>query len=302
MKVAALDLGSNTFLALVAEVTGSKVSKVYRDETEVVKLGAGLDKSGAISDASMERAEKCLRRYRQILEQEKPEAVVAVATSAARDASNRSEFEKRALDCGFHVRTISGDVEAAVTFRGATFDISEPQPAVIDVGGGSTEIIGEDGKGQLIGCSVNVGTVRLTDRFFPQQPPTVDQILQLQRHVTEEFAKAKPRFPKNCKTVVAVAGTPTALACLQQGHAYDESRIHQSRLTADQLESWILRLSPLSVDQREKLIGMPKGRADVLVAGACILTAAVRALNAREVIVSTKGVRFGLALDWQRFQ
>jgi exopolyphosphatase/guanosine-5'-triphosphate,3'-diphosphate pyrophosphatase len=302
MKIAALDLGSNTFLALVAEVQGNSVNRIYRDETEVVRLGAGMDKTGAISAEALKRARSCLQRYQKILQSERPDAVVAVATSAARDATNRADFEKMAAECGFAVQTITGDLEAQTTYRGATFDVPTGHPAVIDVGGGSTEIIGKNASGQLVGCSVDVGTVRMTDRFFPSQPPTFDQIGRLQRYVTDQFARAKSRFPQDVQSVVAVAGTPTALSCLEQQMTYDEDRIHHSRLTVDQLETWILRLAPLTVEQREQLPGMPKGRADVIVAGACILASAARTLNVKEVVVSTKGVRYGLALDWQRFQ
>jgi exopolyphosphatase/guanosine-5'-triphosphate,3'-diphosphate pyrophosphatase len=287
---------------LVAEVQDGKIVKLYRDENQVVKLGAGVGQTKRISNESLQRARVCFEKYRKIVQDEKPAAVVAVATSASRDAVNRGNFEALALEYGFRVQTITGQREAAVTFRGATFDIENPlDHVVVDVGGGSTEIMGADAQGVLTGNSLDVGSVRLTDQFFPSQPPSFEQVQKLQSWLTNMFLQASKSFPRN-KTVIAVAGTPTSLACLEHAQPYNEEFVHKSHLSLEILQSWILKLFPLPVSEREKLPGMPAGRSDVLVAGTCILAAAVRSLNAREVIVSTKGVRFGLALEWEKFR
>lgn len=299
MKVAALDLGSNTFLLLVAEISGGQVAKVYRDETDVVRLGKGLGQSGLISDESLKRADACLKRFRQILDLEKPQVVIAVATSAARDAKNREAFEKIASRHGFQVRTVTGSEEAEITYRGATFDFGGAHNAVIDVGGGSTEVIGKGESGKLVGLSVNVGSVRLTDQFFPIQPPSFEQVQKLQKYAVSQFQAVGPSLPRGAKTAIAVAGTPTALACLEMGQAFEESRVHKSRLNTDNLQSWILKLFPLPLAERERVPGMPANRSDVLVAGTCILAAALSALHLTEIFVSTKGVRYGLALEWE---
>lgn len=302
MKIASLDLGSNTFLMLVADIEDGQVKKVYRDENEVVKLGSGIARTKRISDDSLERARLCFEKYRAILDHERVDHVIAVATSASRDAENREQFESLAASYGFKAQTISGELEAQVTFQGSTFDVDLSVPtAVIDVGGGSTEIIGFGENRQITGHSLDIGSVRLTDQFFPKQPPTFDQVQKLQQFATSQFLAAAAKFPQGPRQIVAVAGTPTSLACLERGQPYDESFVHLSRLNLEKLQSWILKLFPLPVSDREKIIGMPKGRADVLVAGTCILAAALQALKAKEIIVSTKGVRFGVALQWEHF-
>ncbi len=295
MKVAALDLGSNTFLMLIADVTEGRLTKIYRDEIEVVRLGQGLAHTGRISNEALKRAKNCFHRFSEIIKVEKPERVVAVATSAARDASNRAEFENLARSYNINVQTITGEKEAAVTFKGATFDLKDAvDPLVIDVGGGSTEIIN-----QHSGISLNIGSVRLTDRFFAQQPPNPTEMLKLKDFLKSELAKAP--LPKNSKTIVGVAGTPVAFACLQRAMPYDETFIHKSVLTLKQIETWVQKLFPLPIVAREQLAGMPPNRSDVLVAGGAILSATLQALESSELVVSTKGVRYGLALLWESF-
>lgn len=297
MKVAALDLGSNTFLLLLADVSAGKVTKVYGDHTRVVKLGQGVQQSKRFHPDALKRAEDCFRDYQKLIAEFKPDKVMAVATSAARDAENKDDFFALAKKYSIPVQVIPGSMEADITFQGATCDFANNvDKAVIDVGGGSTEIIGQGENKQITGKSVDVGSVRLTEMFFPQQPPKTEEVTALFEYAQQQFEKARASFPKNVKEVIAVAGTPTSLACLELAQDYDESKVHKLTLTQNKIVKWIERMAQLSVDEREKLKGMPSKRADVLVAGSLILLAAMKSLNINQVTVSTRGVRFGVAL------
>lgn len=297
MKVAALDLGSNTFLLLLAEVRNGQVEKVYGDHTRVVKLGQGIQQNKKFHPDALKRAEDCFRNYAKLIAEFKPEKVLAVATSAARDAENKNDFFALAEKYKIPLQIISGSMEADITFQGATCDFANNvDKAVIDVGGGSTEIIGQGENKKITGKSVDVGSVRLTEMFFPQQPPKPQEVAALFDYAQKQFNEARAHFPKNVKEVIAVAGTPTSLACLELAQDYDESKVHKLTLTQQQIEQWVEKMSPLSVEEREKLKGMPSKRADVLVAGSLILLAAMKSLNVSQVTVSTRGVRFGVAL------
>jgi len=297
MKVAALDLGSNTFLLLLAEVTAGKVEKVYGDHTRVVKLGQGVQQNKRFHPDALKRAEDCFRDYQKLIEEFKPEKVMAVATSAARDAENKNDFFALAEKYHIPVKIIPGAMEAEITFQGATCDFeNNVDKAVIDVGGGSTEIIGKGEDKKITGKSVDVGSVRLTEMFFPQQPPKSNEVKALFEYAQKQFGEAKAHFPKQIKEVIAVAGTPTSLACLELAQDYDESLVHKLKLTRHQIEQWIDKMSAMTIEEREKIKGMPSKRADVLVAGSLILLAAMINLNVDEVTVSTRGVRFGVAL------
>jgi exopolyphosphatase/guanosine-5'-triphosphate,3'-diphosphate pyrophosphatase len=244
--------------------------------------------------------DECLGRYAATIARFGCEKSFAVATSAARDVSNGAELEALGHKHGIPVHIISGAREAQLTFRGALCDRAVTDGiAVIDVGGGSTEIISEH-DGVPRGTSVDVGSVRLTELFLPHHPVGADELARLRAFAANAFAGALPETVAAAE-VVAVAGTPTTLAALNEGRAFDETFVHGYVLTADDIERWIGRLAALSVEEREKLPGMEPKRADVLVAGAAILAAGLRALDKRKFTVSTRGVRYGAALAWQEF-
>ncbi len=312
MRVAALDLGSNTFLLLIAEVAEDpnytsgplQVKEILCDETQVVRLAQDVDKTGRFHPEALKRAELCLLNYRQIIDQYRVDEVRAVATSAARDASNKEQFFS--LGDRFHIpiRVIEGSLEAALTFRGATEGgASGKAQVVIDVGGGSTEVIGQSSFGESSGAetgvkghSFDVGSVRLTERFISKHPVPLEELQAMQSFIKEEFERGRGFLPQGpIDEVVAVAGTPTTLACLKMQRDYSEDFVHGCQLSLDEMSEWLTRLASLSIEQREALVGMPAKRADVLVAGLAILMGATKALGQSQVTVSTRGVRYGLA-------
>lgn len=300
MKVAALDLGSNTSLLLIAEVANGKVEKIHHDETRVTKMGQGVHANRKLHPEALERLDKCFADYANVIARHKPEKIVAVATSAARDVSNGEELLKLGHKHGIPIHIISGDKEAQLTFRGALCDRAGTEGvAVIDVGGGSTEIITEiDGKPR--GTSVDVGSVRLTELCVTAHPISLEEQIKILKY--SKLAYENAPLPKlKFKEVVAVAGTPTTLAALDQEQDFSEQAVHGYKLKLATIQSWTDKLARMTVEQREALPGMQPKRADVIVTGSIILAEAMRALGQMEATVSTRGVRFGVALAWQEF-
>lgn len=299
MRVAALDLGSNTSLLLIAEVKDGALREVIVDETTITKLGQGVHANRKFHPDALERMRVCLGRYSKLIQQHNCEKVVAVATSAARDVSNGQELIDMAKNLGIPVHIIEGRREAELTFKGAVSDRGDHRGiAVIDVGGGSTEIIFN--QKEIKGQSIDVGSVRLTEMFVSGHPVSADEIQKISAYVAAQFAKANFDL-SGVKEVIAVAGTPTTLAAVDQRRDFEENLVNGYRLSTKTIEAWIEKMAQMSVEEREKLPGMQPKRADVIVTGSLILLGAIKALKQTEVTVSTRGVRYGVALAWQEF-
>lgn len=298
MKVAALDLGSNTFLLLVCEVESGRITKIYRDEIQVTKLGQGVHATRKFHAEALARAEKCLREYGEIIRAEQPDKILAVATSAARDVANGQELFKIGDKNGIPIRIIPGSLEAQITFEGATYDLENKKGiVVIDVGGGSTEIIGLSDDGKVQGVSVDVGSVRLTEMFISGHPIKTSEVEMLLKYANDKFADARQFFPQNkLHEAIGVAGTPTTLAAVMQGAPYSDDKVQGYKITTGDLENWIGRLASLDLESRKAVIGMDPQRADVIVAGMVILLSALKALKMPGLVVSIRGVRYGVAL------
>lgn len=298
MKVAALDLGSNTFLLLVCDVEHGIITKIYQDEIQVTKLGQGVHANRRFHPEALVRAEECLREFSEIINREKPSKILAVATSAARDAQNKQALYDLGEKYRIPIRIIPGVLEAQITFDGATYDFADRKGiGIIDVGGGSTEVLALGVDGQAQGTSVNVGSVRLTEMFVTSHPIKKSEIQSLKNYVEEKFNEAKKLLPKSkLHTVIGVAGTPTTLAAVMQNTPYSDEKVHGFEITAEQLDEWIDRLADMDLPSRKILVGMDPLRADVIVAGTIILRAALNALKMPKLAVSIRGVRYGVAL------
>ena len=299
MRVAAIDIGSNTTLLLIAEVRNGRIEKVVSDQTSVTKLGQGVHQAKAFHPEALARMRETLARYRKVIEDSKVDRVAAVATSASRDVSNKQElFDICALN-KIPVEVISGDREARMTFLGAVSDFADRDGvAVIDVGGGSTELILQ-AAGQLNAVSVNVGSVRLNDVFVKSHPITPAVIEEAKSYAKELFVKSNDdmHLASQPKMVIGVAGTPTTLAALERDEPFSEEKVHGFRLTATMVEKWIATMAPLTIVEREKFRGLQPERADVIVMGSVTLREAMRALGTEELSVSVRGLRYGLALE-----
>lgn len=299
MRVAALDLGSNTTLLLVADVEGKRVTHVVRDETTITRLGQGVHQARRFHAEALVRMDACLQDYAEKITHDRCDKIIAVATSAARDVTNREALLEIGRRHQIPIQIIAGEQEAQLTFKGALAEGEVPDATVVvDVGGGSTEFISRR-QNQISGRSVDVGAVRLTELFVRQHPVPEAQVNEVRAYVQTVLATAgiKDKGPN----VIAVAGTPTTIAALDLGRAFDAKLIDGYKLSLERLEGWITRLAALSLAERERLPGMEPKRADVIVVGAIILAEGLRALGANSATVSIRGVRYGVASSWQDF-
>jgi exopolyphosphatase/guanosine-5'-triphosphate,3'-diphosphate pyrophosphatase len=304
MRVAVIDIGTNSTRLLVAEVTGGAVEELDR-RTVVTRLGEGVEASGRLADAAIERVSDTLAGYRTAIDEHGAEAVVAVATSAMRDAANgpdfRDEIQRR---FGFDARTISGDEEARLTFLGATAGRSAgAETMVIDIGGGSTEYVtGRAGSEPGFHVSTRMGSVRHTERHLHTDPPTAEELAGLgadARSIVE--AEVPPEVRGRAEEGIAVAGTATSLAAIDQKlDPYDPERVHGYRLGLDACERLVARLAALPVAERRDVAGLHPDRAPTIVAGAAILMESMRCFDLDEIEVSESDILHGAALTAAR--
>lgn len=301
MKVAALDLGTNTFLCLIAEGDKNGISKVHKDLVEVVRLGQGVDKTGELHSEALERARKCLTAFKVEIEKYKVDKILAMATSAARDARNGQELFDIGKELGIPIEVIPGEDEARISFQGATGGVLDEKNTnlVIDIGGGSTEFIVGHGNQIYFGESLNIGAVRLTERYITQQPISQTERESLQSYIKEQVQAILPQIQKNKPNqILAVAGTPTSIAAVELG-GFDEKKVDGYFLTKERLKYWVDTFAQTSVEEKRTKFQLG-GRADIIFAGASILLQVVESLNMDGIHVSTKGVRYGVALEMLR--
>lgn len=293
-RYATLDVGTNTVLLLVAEPDGSAFRPVV-ERAEITRLGKGVDQTGRLAQDSLEATVSAISRFAAEARALGAVEIACVATSASRDAANGAEFLDRVRrEAGVEAEIISGNLEAELTYLSAARDVDVRRPiAVLDIGGGSTElVIGHAGQVHFK-RSFNLGSVRLTERFVKSDPPQPAERAQLQRFVDEAFAEAP--LPPPGFQFVGVAGTVTTVCAVSRGIApYDSERVHLSRLGLEEVRRETERYFRLSVAEKRALAGMEPKRADVIAAGSLILERAMERLGASEAIVSDRGIRWGL--------
>ncbi len=295
---ASIDLGTNTCLLLIAEWNSERkeVVRVIGDYTAIVRLGQGVDRTKRFSDEAMERTYTCLQSYVEKIRAAKvdPRDVICVATSQARDAANSKEFfEKAEKGLGLQFRIISGEEEARFTFLGGLLPGMQPErTAVIDIGGGSTELISDRG-----GVSFDVGSVRFTERYLKSDPVTDVEFWECQA-VLDEVIQTRLAWRKSlapAAELLGVAGTVTTLAAWHLGlKKFDATLLDQVRLSRGDVHRCVEELKWRTVSERQKLTGVEPGRADILLAGALILWRTMELLDFSECRVSTRGLRFGV--------
>lgn len=297
-RIAALDLGSNSFLCLIAEGQLGRIQKVISDQVQIVRLGEGVDKNKSFSPSALQRAESTLVQFAKVIADSQVETVLAVATSAARDASNSHLLKDICENLNIPLEIYSGNEEAEVSFQGSVFDQSDKELLlVVDIGGGSTEFTLGQNKKILKRQSLNVGGVRYFERYIQSYPLPENKLNQLDMAIASEL---KPLINNlgldqlKLLKILAVAGTPTGLAAAELG-GFLEEKVHGHRLTSDNLKKWKSKLA--NSTHAEKIqMGIEDKRADIILVGVCVLLQALEMLNLDEITVSTKGLRYGVAM------
>ncbi len=304
MKVAALDLGSNTFLCLICDVHNGQIGQVYADEVQVVRLGQELSLTKKFHPEALARAKKTLSEFSKVIKQHQPDKILAMATSAARDAKNQEELFKICKDLSIPLKIISGDDEARITYSGSTSGLRELNKnyLVLDVGGGSTEFIFGKGRELIDGHSQNVGCVRFTEKFITAQPTPTEEVEKCKVEIQKYIKESKDRLEKATSLrdleILAVAGTPTTLVAAELGK-FDVSQIDGYRLSKEKLVAWQNKLARSTLEQKLQM-GIPAGRADVLLVGVLILLSSLEIFGQTDLVVSTRGVRYGVALSMEK--
>jgi exopolyphosphatase/guanosine-5'-triphosphate,3'-diphosphate pyrophosphatase len=300
MRVAVVDIGTNSTRLLIADVEGSRVEEVER-RTTVTNMGRGVDHSNLICSDAIDDVCAVIADYKARYEEMGAERVMAIATSAVRDAVNGDAFiaelrERFDLDA----QLLTGEEEARLTYLGATAHRSEDDATLVfDIGGGSTELVVGSRADVGFRASLQAGTIRQSERHLTSDPPDTHQLEDLAtdvRHLIEHAIAAQPDAKPT--RAIAVAGTPTTLAAIDQElEPYDRSRVHGYRLGLWRIQRMLSRLSSLPLAERLRVPGMHPGRAPTIVAGTVILVQVMRAFGLQEIEVSELDILHGSALS-----
>jgi exopolyphosphatase/guanosine-5'-triphosphate,3'-diphosphate pyrophosphatase len=298
-RVGAIDLGTNSTRLLVADVDDGRIRELAR-ETRVTRLGEGVDERRRLLPVPVARVRNVLTDYRRLLESHDAERALAIATSAVRDAENGEAFlGEIEWSYGFATRLLAGHDEALMTFRGVTADRAlEPGTVILDIGGGSTELVLGGPDGVRWHDSLDIGSVRLTERHLRSDPPTDEE---LEACAAAARALLEERVPEELRhevsAVMGVAGTITSLAALDLGlEEYDRERVHGHVLTADGLRAQLDRLAAVPVAERRTMRPLDPERAPVIVAGAVIAREILGFFDVGELDASEHDILDGAAL------
>jgi len=319
--IGAIDIGTNSTRLMIGKLDkDNRLTSIYR-EAKVTRLGEGVNRSLLLSGDAIKRTIATISSYKTIMDQYRVEKIIGVATSAVRDAKNSDEFLKQTKEiAGFDIKVLSGEEEAQVSFRGATYDLfSKDSPVqafsrqpvlVMDIGGGSTELILGSPPKIWNKFSLDIGCVRITEMFLKSDPPLENEILAASEHIKKMLLQAAVNIKKEVNdrgmseiVLVGVAGTITTISAVKQRMAiYDPDKIHHSRLNCSDVDSVLRLFLSMPLAQRKKIVGLEPKRADVIIAGVLIASLVLEILNLREIIVSEHDFLDGLILHYSHFK
>lgn len=310
MNFATIDVGSNSVLLLIATLTEEGQIRPLLEKAEITRLSEKINENnGQLTPDAMERTLKVLRKYTDLCHRNKVDRIVCIGTEALRRAQNAQEFVQKVANlCGFKLEIIPGSKEAELAYLSAMLDFGEKfsNLVVLDIGGGSTELIwqteqnGDSAKLQTL--SMKMGSVRLTEEFLKQDPVIQSEYSQMRQFIDEKLSSHLNHLqfsPKNF-TLIGLAGTVITLSAIDQKLSpYDPNKIQGAVLQHASLKDILRKLKERSLEERKKMTGMEPKRADVLLAGASILDCVMEKLGSDHLIVSDRGIRYGLF--YQRF-
>lgn len=308
-RLAVIDVGTNTVRLLVAERHGRSGYRTLLTTQEITRLGQGLLQAQELQPEPIRRTVRALRQYRELADNHGAAALLAVGTSALREAKNRTVFLAAARDeAGVEVTVITGEEEAQLGLLGVRAGLPDAPArlAMMDIGGGSTELLVADGERILAVVSTGLGVVKLTESYMHADPPRPDELETVRRQAAQRFDRARTvelRDVLPTNAFVGTAGTVTSLAAVDLGLApYDPVRVTGHRMTRARIAQILGRLASLPLADRRRVPGLEPARADVIVAGGVICLAAMDVLGFCELTVSDGGLREGILLDRIRRQ
>ncbi len=300
MNVAVVDIGSNSTRLLIAEMAGDTITELVR-HSNVTRLGQGVDREGHLADDAMQRVYDVLDGYREEIEAHHCESAVAVLTSAVRDSANGEEFAAVIRDrYSIEPHILSGDEEAQLTYLGATGDrdpADRTPTLVLDIGGGSTEMVIGEGGDMRFHVSTQAGVVRQTERHLADDPPTAPQVDAMIADVARIVSDAVPQDEReHIRHGIAVAGTATSLAAIAQSlEPYDPDRVEGFHVTRAECERILDRLSTMTLAQRRDVAGLHPDRAPTIIAGVLIFREVLKLFGLPEIEVSEHDILRGAA-------
>ena len=304
-RYAAIDIGTVTCRMLVVDVGESGLHELTR-EYVITNLGEGVDATGELKPEAMERVVRAIDGFLAVRDSlSTPDhpviRTVAVATSAARDARNAADFAARLRERGIELSVIPGSREAALSFSGVSIDFSGERLMVVDVGGGSTEVVmGVGGAEPVCAHSFNVGCRRVTEKFLASDPPAPEELARARAWIHEKMASwfvEQSKEAADLERVVAVAGTATTVVSIRDRmEAYDSSRVHKARVSRQELLEVYERLAALPLSARKQVVGLDPKRAPVMVAGLLILLEVLDFAGIDAFTVSETDILHGITL------
>jgi len=300
LRIAAVDLGTNSIRLLVAWFTESGELRELARDMVITRIGQDVDRTGRIAPEALHRTLAVLERYSRQARALGAERIHLVATSAVRDAANRDDLAEaiRGLT-GEPMDVATGEEEARLSFVGATRGLDAPSPClVLDIGGGSTEfIVGRPGDREPAAVSAQIGSVRLTERYVHNDPPSYEELEKVDLAITSVLHQVEDRIPvHDARTLVAVAGTATTVQGIALGlPEYDPERLHRSVLSREDAERVYRLLADMTTDERRAIPVMVPGREDVIPAGAAILVAVMQRWGFPQALVSETDILDGIA-------
>lgn len=304
-RIAAIDIGTVTTRLVIADVSADRIDELERS-TDITHLGEGLLEGGFLTEEAMSRVEQVVSRYAQRIAATGAEQVVAVATSASRDAENSDEFMAMLARYGVNPAVIAGSREAYLSFLGATWSRQGEGLLVVDVGGGSTELVfgNVEGKGSAreveieFARSIDVGSRRVTDLFLHTDPPAQKELDAARAWIVEKLRPHFDALPDRPRSSLALAGAATSLAAIiLELDPYDPEKVDGSILTGAQLADLIEMLSSIDLPRRKEVVGLHPDRASVIVAGALILEMVLALSGLDSFTVSEADILCGILID-----
>jgi len=298
-RKAIIDIGSNSIKFFVGELAADKTITTVLDTNDIARLGEDLDKTGMINPEPMKRNVEAVARFAEQARELGADEIVAVGTMALRKASNSAEFVAKVKEaCGVEVRIIPGEEEARLSYLAVLsgLPIGDEDLVIFDTGGGSTEFIFGHGTELVKRFSVNLGAVRITENYLKSNPVTDEEVRAAIAQIDREFAEAGVVGAP--KKLVGMGGTVTSMGAVKHRMVkYDPDVIQGSTLSKEDIDAQIRDYSARTIEQRKELPGLQPKRADVILAGACILKVITDRLGCGELTISDRGVRHGLAFD-----
>ena len=294
-----IDIGTNTCLLLTAKLQDKTLTEIYESQ-EIPRLGKDLYRTGMIPPESFQNVLKIFNKYKTVSKEHGSEKIFAFGTSAMRDAANSNEFiDFIENGTGIRIRIINGEEEAKYSFEGAVFDLdTRKEYAVLDIGGGSTEICYKD-KGNIYSMSFDIGAVRLFEDILKKEINS-DILENLKISIRNKLNTADLKTGK--RDLVGVAGTITTLSAIKNGlKKFDEQVIHKDILHITEINDIFKKMITMSAEERADLGEFMIGRSDIIIPGILILTETMKYLNAEQITVSSKGLRYGLFLNISDF-